>query len=64
VPTWAPFGLQFGGNGRSALAIALKREGIDFAQEDNAFLRVADVDRVQTLADRFNIAEQVLLRAL
>jgi len=40
VPTWAPFGLQFDGNGHSARARALKREGIDFAQEDNAFLRV------------------------
>jgi len=64
VPTWAPFVLQFCCNGHSALAIALKREGIDFAQESNAFFRVADVARVQTLADRFDTAEQVRLRAL
>ncbi len=54
VPTWAPFGLQFYCNGHSALALALKREGIDFVQEDNAFLRVADIERAQALADRFN----------
>ena len=54
VPTWAPFGLQFYCNGHSALAIALKREGIDFVQEDNAFLRVADMARAQALADAFN----------
>ncbi len=54
VPTWAPFGLQFYCNGHSALARALKREGIDFAQQDNAFLRVDNLARAQALADRFN----------
>jgi len=43
VPTWAPFGLQFYCNGHSALAMALKREGIEYAQADNAFLRIADL---------------------
>jgi hypothetical protein len=54
VPTWAPFGLQFYCNGHSALARSLKREGIEFAQEDNAFLRIADLARAQALADAFN----------
>jgi DNA-binding MarR family transcriptional regulator len=54
VPTWAPFGLQFYCNGHSALARALKREGIDFVQEDNAFLRVSDLPRAQSLADAFS----------
>ena len=36
------------------LAIALKREGIEFVQEDNAFVRVADLVRAQALADSFN----------
>ena len=54
VPTWAPFGLQFYCNGHSALAIALGREGIGFVQEDNAFLRIDDLSRAQTLADAFN----------
>ena len=54
VPTWAPFGLQFYCNGHSALARSLRREGIDFLQEDNAFLRIAELDRAQALADSFN----------
>ena len=51
VPTWAPFSLQFYCNGHSALAQSLKREGIDFAQADNAFLRIDDLPRAQALAD-------------
>jgi hypothetical protein len=51
VPTWAPFGLQFYCNGHSALAQSLKREGIDFVQADNAFLRIDDLPRAQALAD-------------
>ncbi len=54
VPTWAPFELQFYCNGHSALARSLQREGIDFVQEDNAFLRVGDLERAQALADAFN----------
>ncbi len=54
VPTWAPFGLQLYCNGHSALATALKREGIDFVQADNAFLRIADIARAQALADAFS----------
>ena len=45
VPTWAPFGLQFYCNGHSALGVALKREGIEYAQADNAFLRISDLAR-------------------
>lgn len=51
VPTWAPFSLQFYCNGHSALAQSLKREGIDFVQADNAFLRIDDLPRAQALAD-------------
>ena len=51
VPTWAPFSLQFYCNGHSALAQSLKREGIGFAQADNAFLRIDDLPRAQALAD-------------
>jgi hypothetical protein len=54
VPTWAPFGLQFYCNGHSVLAMALKRERIDYAQADNAFLRIADLERAQALADAFS----------
>ena len=34
--------------------MVLKREGIDYAQADNAFLRIADLDRAQALADAFS----------
>lgn len=51
VPTWAPFGLQFYCNGHSVLAQSLKRQGIDFVQADNAFLRIDDLPRAQALAD-------------
>lgn len=54
VPTWAPFGLQFYCNGHSALAMALKREDIDYVQADNAFLRITDLGRAQLLADAFS----------
>jgi hypothetical protein len=53
VPTWAPFGLQIYCNGHSALTRSLTREGIEFAQEDNAFLRLANLARAQALADGF-----------
>lgn len=51
VPTWCPFRLQFYCNGHSWLARKLTAAGIDFALADNAFVRVADVDRAQALAD-------------
>jgi len=51
VPTWAPFGLQFYCNGHSALAQSLKREGIDFVQADNCFLRIDNMARAQERAD-------------
>ncbi|MBE0475474.1 hypothetical protein, partial [Rhodoferax sp.] len=51
VPTWAPFSLQFYCNGHSALAQSLKREGIDFVQADNCFLRIDNMARAQEIAD-------------
>jgi hypothetical protein len=54
VPTWAPFGLQFYCNGHSALTRRLTHEGIEFRQQDNAFLRIADIERAQVLADAFS----------
>lgn len=62
VPTWAPFGLQFYCNGHSALAQSLKREGIGFAQADNAFVRIDDLARAQALADA--LSPDVLHRRL
>jgi hypothetical protein len=51
VPTWCPFRLQFYCNGHSWLARKLSAAGIDFTLADNAFVRVADIDRAQALAD-------------
>jgi len=51
VPTWCPFRLQFYCNGHNWLARKLTGAGIDFTAADNAFVRVADIDRAQGLAD-------------
>ena len=51
VPTWAPFRLQFYCNGHSWLARQLTAEGIGFTAADNAFIRIADWQRAQDLAD-------------
>src|SRR4029077_3439212 len=54
VPTWAPFRLQFYGNGHSWLARQLTAEGIGFTAADNAFIRIDDWQRAQDLADRLS----------
>lgn len=54
VPTWAPFRLQFYGNGHSRLARQMTGEGIDFTTAGNAFTRIADWQRAQDLADGFS----------
>jgi len=51
VPTWCPFRLQFYCNGHSWLARKLSAAGIEFTLADNAFVRIADWDRAQCLAD-------------
>ena len=51
VPTWCPFRLQFYCNGHSWLARQLAAEGIGYTMADNAFVRIADWQRAQTLAD-------------
>jgi hypothetical protein len=54
VPTWAPFRLQFYCNGHSRLARQLASEDIAFTTADNAFIRIADWQRAQDLADGFS----------
>jgi hypothetical protein len=54
VPTWCPFRLQFYCNGHSWLAKRLTAEGIDYAMADNAFIRIADFERAQKIADEFS----------
>jgi hypothetical protein len=51
VSTWCPFRLQFYCNGHAWLARKLSAAGIDFGLADNAFVRIEDMDRAQTLAD-------------
>ncbi len=51
VPTWCPFRLQFYCNGHGWLARKLAAAGIAFTAADNAFVRVADIERAQALAD-------------
>jgi hypothetical protein len=51
VPTWCPFRLQFYCNGHSWLARQLTAAGIGFTLADNAFLRIDDWQRAQTLAN-------------
>lgn len=51
VPTYCPFRLQVYCNGHSWLARRLSREAIDYAAADNAFVRIADFERAQQLAD-------------
>ena len=54
VPTWCPFRLQFYCNGHSWLARQLTAAGIGFKLADNAFLRIDDWQRAQTLADHLS----------
>jgi hypothetical protein len=51
VPTWCPFRLQFYCNGHNWLARQLTAEGIGYTMADNAFVRIDDWPRAQTLAD-------------
>jgi hypothetical protein len=51
VPTWCPFRLQFYCNGHSWLARKLTAADIECSLADNAFVRIADFERAQALAD-------------
>jgi hypothetical protein len=55
VPTWLPLRLQFYFNGHAWLASELRRAGIAFRMEDNAFVEIADWKAAQTLSDAFSI---------
>jgi hypothetical protein len=54
VPTWAPFRLRFYCNGHSRLSRQLAAAGISCTTADNAFIRIADWQRAQELADGFS----------
>jgi len=55
VPTWLPFRLQFYFNGHAWLAHELRRAGIPFRMEDNAWVEIADWNKAQVLADAFSL---------
>lgn len=57
VPTWCPFRLQFYFNGHNWLANELKKAGIDFVLEDNAFTYLADYEKAQAICDGFRVKQ-------
>lgn len=54
VPTWAPFRLQFYCNGHNWLARQMAKASISFSQVENAFVKIGDFAKAQTLADAFD----------
>lgn len=54
VPTWCPFRLQFYCNGHAWLETQLAANGIAYAMADNAFVRIGDFARAQSLPDQFS----------
>lgn len=55
VPTWLPCRLQVYFNGHSWLAKTLEKRKIDFTLVDNAFVKIADWNRAQQIADGLEI---------
>lgn len=55
VPTWCPFRLQIYFNGHSWLAAELRKRKIDYELIDNLFVRVADFNKAQKVADRLKV---------
>ena len=54
IPTWAPFRLQFCGNGHDWLAQQMRAAGLSFTQADNCFTDLSDVAAAQKLVHRFD----------
>lgn len=51
VPTWSPFRLQFYFNGHNLLAAKLSQQGINYEIRENAFLKIDDWEKAQSLSD-------------
>jgi len=51
VPTWCPFRLQFYFNGHNLLAAKLSHQGINYEMRENAFLKIDDWEKAQSLSD-------------
>lgn len=56
VPTWCPFRLQVYFNGHAWLASQLKRKGVAFELQDNAFVHIGDYAVANQLAAHFDWA--------
>jgi hypothetical protein len=56
VPTWCPLRPQFYFNGHNWLAMQLKKKGVSFTLCDNAFTEIANWEKAQKLADKFDPA--------
>lgn len=52
VPTWCPFRLQFYCNGHSWLETKLTANGVGYAMADNAFIRLDDFTKAQSLSNQ------------
>src|SRR5690606_6396919 len=53
MPTVFPFAIQIAVNGHDYLACQLRKAGVGFVQEDNAFTHIDDMAKAQQLADHF-----------
>lgn len=52
LQTWFPFGIQIWMNGRESLAVAMKRNAIEFRRQDNCFTWLSDPEAAQRLMDQ------------
>jgi len=57
IPTVAPFALSFYFNGHSLLETKLKKAGIGFAKQDNAFTCISDFEQAQKLSDNIKVED-------
>ncbi len=57
VPTWLPFRLQFYFNGHNWLAGKLKNKDIGYVMKDNAFLKIDDFEKAQSLSDKIRVSD-------
>jgi hypothetical protein len=59
VQTWFPFRIQVYVNGHEWLTRQMDRHRLPYAKLDNAFLRLGDVEKTQSLADGFERVDWV-----
>ena len=53
IDAWAPFRLQFYFNGHNLLAKKLRRQGIPYEMQDNAFISISDFEAAAQLSEDF-----------